>query len=401
MHILHIEEGFIPNLGYQINLLTKYMALAGHRITILTTTLDKMVEAQKVYLSDNIMEQDNELFQKYGIEVIRIPVKRMISNRCHWDKSVFEKIMIINPDIVYLHGNDTFIAIQYFLRYLKKIDIPVVTDSHMLDAASKNRFSKYFRLFYRVFITPILVRNQIPVIRVADDPFINKAYNIPFNISPLLSFGSDIELFQPSEEVKKSFRTENNIKDNDFVIVYAGKLSEDKDGLFFAESIQKKIKTKNRDVVFIIVGTTTGEYGQKVEELFSKSENKIIRFPLQKYTDLPMFFQVSDVALIPSAASLTFYDMQSCGLPIIWSDLPVNIKRTQNNNGLTFAARNSKDMRKQIVRFVDMDKNELAKISENARTYILDNYSYQEVTDKYLKIINDEIIKRKKLGQYK
>jgi glycosyltransferase involved in cell wall biosynthesis len=401
MHILHVEEGFIPNLGYQINLLTKYMALAGHKVTILTTSLDKIVENQKIYLTDTIEEQEMDLKNECGIEVIRVPVKKIISNRCVWDNNVFDKIKEINPDIVYLHGNDTLISIQYFMKHLKKINIPVVTDSHMLEAASKNRFANHFRVFYRLFITPILVKNQIPVIRVTDDPFINKAYKIPFDISPLLSFGSDIELFNPNEKVKKSFRNEHNIKDNDFVIVYAGKLSEDKDGLFFAESIQKKIETKNRDIVFIIIGTTTGEYGKKVEGLFSRSENRIIRFPLQNYIELPKFFQASDVALIPSAASLTFYDMQSCGLPIIWSDLPVNVKRTQYNNGVTFSVRNSEDMREQIVNFADMEKIQFEKISQNARTYILENYSYKEVTDQYLKIISNEIIKRKELGKYK
>ena len=401
MHILHIEEGFIPNMGYQINLLTRFMSLAGHKVTIITTRLDKIVESQKVYLSNDIEDQERQLEKQYGINIIRIPVKRIISSRCQWDKSVFSRIKELNPDIIYLHGNDFLISIQYLMFYLKKINIPVVTDSHMLEAASKNRFAKYFRLIYKMLITPILVKNKIPVIRVVNDPFIKKAYGIPYEISPLMSFGSDIDIFYPDENIKKTFRDENNIKENDFVLVYAGKLSEDKDGLFFAESTQKKLETQNRNLVFVIIGNTYGDYGKQVENIFLKSENKIIRFPIQKYNDLPKFFQMADVALIPSRASLTFYDMQACGLPVIWSDIPVNVKRTQNNNGFIFTAKNSQEMRKIIIDCADMGKKELDAISKNALCYISKSYSYKDVADKYLKILEDEVAKRKKLVRYK
>ncbi|WP_339060517.1 glycosyltransferase family 4 protein [Tepidibacillus marianensis] len=401
MHILHIEESFIPNLGYQINLLTKYMALDGHKITILSTKLDKIVENQKVYLTEDIKTQEEELKKIFNIDVIRVPVKGLVSNRCYWDKSVFSLIQEINPDVIYLHGNDSLVAMQYFLFYLKKINIPVVTDSHMLEVASRNRFARFFRIFYRKFITPILVKNQIPVIRVVDDNFINVAYNIPYELSPLMSFGSDVDLFHPNDKVKKEFREENLIRADDFVVVYAGKLSEDKDALFFAQSIREKISSLNRKVVFVIIGNTHGEYGKNVEEIFAKSENKIIRFPLQKYNDLPKFFQMADVALIPSAASLTFYDMQAAGLPIIWSDIPVNEKRTINENGFLFSAKSSKDMRNQIIKCSNMDKSSFEVISKNARKYIVEQFSYKDVAGKYIRVLENEIIKRERYKKYR
>lgn len=401
MHILHIEESFIPNLGYQTNLLAKYMAMAGHKITILSTDLEKIVDTQKVYLSNDIVKQEIDLYDTYGIEIKRVPVRRIISNRCQWDKSVFKLIRQIEPDIIYLHGNDSLLAIQYFLFYLKNYNIPVVTDSHMLEVASKNRFAKIFRMFYRKFVTSILVKNRIPVIRVVDDPFINKAYNIPYDISPLMSFGSDIELFCPNKKVRKDFRKANDISDSDLVVIYAGKLSKDKEGLFFANAIKEKLNIKNRNVVSVIIGTTVGEYGKQVEEKFSESENIILRFPLQKYTDLSKFFQMADIGLIPSAASLTFYDMQASGLPIIWSDIPVNAKRTQNNNGFLFSVKDSEDMRNKILCFANMDERDLSVMSRNAKEYIIDTYSYKEVTDEYISILENEIMCRKRIGKYK
>lgn len=397
MHILHIQPGFIPSLGYQSSLLTKFMALKGHKITILSTHLDLILQNQRVYLSDDIPEQEKELYEKYGIEIIRINAKRIISSRYQWDKLVFNKINEINPDTIFLHDHDSILGIQYFLYYLKKINIPVVSDSHMLEVASKNRMAKQFRWLYRKFVTPIIVRNEIPIFKLVDDPFVQNAYGIPKELSPLMSFGSDIERFYPNETVKNEMRKKLSIDDKDFVIVYAGKLSEDKDALFFANAILSEFKQTKKRIVYLIIGTTHGEYGKKVEETFGKSSNRIIRFPIQKYKDLPKYFQCSDIGLIPSAASLTFYDMQACGLPILWSDIDVNVVRTKNGNGIVFKNKDIDDLREKICNYANMSETELVNYSTNARNYILENYSYDNVTDKYLEVIIKEYEKRMNL----
>ena len=41
MKIVHIEDFFHPEAGYQINILPKYMVRAGHEVTIITSEADK------------------------------------------------------------------------------------------------------------------------------------------------------------------------------------------------------------------------------------------------------------------------------------------------------------------------------------------------------------------------
>ena len=42
MYILQIEDFFHPDAGYQINIISKYMVQAGHKVTIVTGTLDNV-----------------------------------------------------------------------------------------------------------------------------------------------------------------------------------------------------------------------------------------------------------------------------------------------------------------------------------------------------------------------
>lgn len=399
MKILHVEEFFIPDTGYQINLLAKYHSLSGNEVTILTTELDKIPYVQRIYVPTDIVERDLFFEKANNVKIIRIPVKKLISNRALWDRSVFNCIKNIAPDLVYLHGNDTLIVMEYLLFHLKKINLPVVTDTHMLLVASVNRFANFFRIIYKNLITPTIVKNNITVIKTVDDPYIHDYLGIPKEQSHLISFGSDTELFKIDEQNKFIMREKYKLPQDAFLVIYAGKLSKDKDGLWFANAIKDKI---DENIFFIIIGNTHGEYGKEVEKIFSKSENKILRFPLQKYLDLPAFFQMSDIAVIPKASSLTFYDMQASGLPVIWENTHINKERVKYNNGLAYQKNDVVDFRKSILELLLAKKNNRLKImAKNSRKYILDNYSYVEVADKYLNIMKQEIDKHRINGGYK
>jgi hypothetical protein len=301
MKILLIEDFFHPHAGYNINILSKYFSLYGHEVIILSTELNVIREHQKTYMRSSQVISDEDFFKSYNVKIIRIKCYGIISDRHIWAKSVFSKIMDLKPDLVFVHDNDTFVSIIYLLVYLKKIGVPVIFDSHMTEVASKNKFAFLFRFGYKIFITPKIVMNNINVVRTLDDDFVQKAFGIPESLSPVISFGSDIELFKPNPEYKNELRLRYNISDKDLVFVYSGKLSQDKKGLFFAESILETFSNNGvkKNAVFLIISSVEGDYGLAVENKLSYSENRIIRIPFMKYTELPVNFNLADVAVIP------------------------------------------------------------------------------------------------------
>lgn len=389
MRILHWDEMFHPSFGYQINVLPKYQAKQGHEVIILTS--DKINE-HPTFASfgnkENINQEDKLFSKEYGIKIIRLPIYKVISGRVIYKKGYINRIRELNPDVIMCHFNDTLSSIRIAQKY-KSVNSPIVFDNHMLRMASKNPLSPLFRLYFRIFVTPIIKKNKWIVIRTQNDNYVNKYLGIPKDQTPFISFGSDTTLFYPDPIVKSNFRKKHKIKDDDFVVVYTGKLNEGKGGLLLAKAFEKKLD-KEKNIAFIVVGNANGEYEKEVERLFKKSENRIIRFPTQKYIDLPQFYQSADLSVFPKQCSLSFYDAQACGLPVISEDNKVNIDRLKYDNGLNFKANSIEDFRAKIQKILKMPNKEYQKMRLKAYQFVKNNYDYKEIAKQYTEILEKE-----------
>ncbi|MBR2692765.1 MAG: glycosyltransferase [Thermoguttaceae bacterium] len=396
MKIVEIEDYFHPDAGYQINIISKYFVKFGHQVTIITGEMEKIPERITTFFGrDNISERDKEYTKKYGVKIVRVPLKAFISGRAVFSNAIYGIIKNEKPDVVYVHGNDTLTGMRYLLKY-KQLGYPLIMDSHMLEIASRNKLRKLFRTIYRLFFTPIIVKNNIIVIRTQNEPYIIKRLGIPKRLTPWISVGSDTLLFHPDETMRQLFRKTHNIREDAFVIIYAGKLDEAKAGLLLAEGVQSKFKSK-RDIVVLVVGKSTGEYGRKVEEKLKNSQNKVIRFPTQKYEDLAEFYQSADIAVFPRHCSLSFYDVQACGLPVVFENNKINSDRASHNNALVFNEGSVQDFRDKIEHLANMDKNDFDQIRNNAISFVKQSYDYESISLDYLRMIEQTYTSCEKL----
>lgn len=386
MRIVNIEDFFHPNAGYQINIVPKYLAKFGHKVTIVTSEMDRVPEGLTAFFGrDNIEKYDRKYEHMTGVEIIRIPIKRFISGRAVFTKELQRKVKELRPDVLYVHGNDTLSG-MHFISKLGKLKFALVSDSHMLEMASTNKFNKLFRKFYKIVITPKIIKYKMPVIRTQNDSYVEKCLGIPLKQAPWISYGSDTMLFHPDENVKINFRKRNNISMDAFVILYAGKLDQAKGGLLLADALKKRFDSM-KEVVFVIVGNTLGEYGEKIEKIFKTSENKIFRFPTQRYTDLAEFYQSSDLVLFPRQCSLSYYDVQACGLPVVFENNNINRDRCNHNNGWLFRADDMNDFRDKINDAINIDKERFERMKKNSFQYIVENYNYEFKAREYEKIL--------------
>lgn len=386
MRILQIEDFFHPDAGYQVNILSKYLVKAGHEVFILAAEMDKVPEGLTAFFGrENIEEKDRE-FEKYNnVKIFRVPLLGYVANRFIYSNEIFKVIKKIAPDILYVHGNDTYIGIRVLLS-IHKYKCTIISDSHMLEMASVNKLQKPFRWCYRTFVTPCIVKNNIPVIRTQDDNYVFSKLGIPLELCPYIPLGSDTMLFKPDYNVKVAFRKEYNIPEDAFVIVYAGKLDAAKGADLLAEALLKRFNVE-RKIVFMIVGNTSGEFGKVIEDKFKQSANTIIRFPTQKYRDLAQFFQASDLAVFPKQCSLSFYDAQASGLPVVFEDNNINVDRCKANTAFTFKKNDISDFRDKIEYCATMDGDEYFNVQQRACQFILDEYSYAETADRYMNVM--------------
>lgn len=391
MKIVHVEDVFHPDTGYQLNLLSKYMADLGHDVVIITAETEKLPDGFMGFFgSDHIEERDKEFSDKYKVRIRRIPTFGYYSGRVFLKREYLDIIKDENPDVVFMHGNDTVTAMRYLLN-IKKMDFPLVLDSHMLDMASKNKFKYIFRWCYKKIITPIITKNNIPVIRTQDSEYVQEALGIPLEQAPWISTGSDTMLFKKNESVFRSKREEMGIPEDAFVVTYAGKLDEAKGGLLLANAIKEKIDIGPRKLYFVIIGNAVGDYGEKVNDVFNASENAIIRFSTQKYVDLATFFQMTNLVVFPKQCSLTFYDAQACGVPVVFENNEINSKRVKDNNALIFESGNISDFRAKIKTVACMHSSEYEHMCEASQKFVLDSYDYKDICKQYMDVIEKEI----------
>ena len=379
MKIVNVVDLFHPDAGYENNVLSKYMVKFGHEYTILTTDLPMPGGA---FEQTDIQEKDKKYTSSTGVNVIRLHCSHYISGRSIWKyKDLLSQINSLSPDLVFFCGNDTYIAIRALLR-LKDFGMPVITDSHMLEMASRNPLRRFFQLYYKARIAPIIKKNEIYVIRQQDDDYVERCLGVPKALSPWISFGSDILIFHPDREERNRFRVENGISEAAFVVIYAGKLTEEKGADFLAKTIREKING-NKEIVFVIVGNTQGEFGDKVQKEFEESENRILRFPAQKYSDLPRFYQAADLALFPSQCSMSFYDVEACGVPVLSEANNINIDRCSHRNGWNFVKRDILDFRKKILDILNLDEDTYNDYRKSAFNYVVNHYNYEKKAREY------------------
>ncbi len=390
MRIIHIEDFVHPDAGYQVNILSKFMAKQGNEVYIVTGEMDKMPESLTSFFDvSEIKQKDTAFYEQTGVRFIRVPLKAYISGRAVYESCIFDIVDNLNPDILFVHGNDTLIGIQYALR-ANKLKYPLIFDSHMLKMASKNKLSALFHILYRFVVAPIIRRNEIIVIRTQDDDYVERYLGIPLSQCPWISFGSDTILFHENLYNYDTFRAQYDIGKDAFVCIYAGKIDDSKGGLFLAEAFKDSFNT-NREIVLVLVGNLNTAYGVEVKKALEKSNNKVLLFPTQKYSDLAKFYQIADVAVFPKQCSLSFFDVQACGLPVVFEDNNINIDRATHNNALVFKGNDVDDFREKILYYANMSKQDFVLCKNAAKEYILKDYNYEEITKKYMQQIMSTI----------
>jgi len=400
MKIVHIEDFVHPDAGYQLNSLAPLQRAQGHDVTIVTGQLDKIPEDLTAFFGrDNIEERDRQFEIETGVKIIRLPLLGFYSGRAIFAPGLVRTVNRLRPDVAFVHCEDTvtgmtFISLSRWLRY------PIVLDCHMLEMASQNRFREYFRKFFRTFITPTILSQQIPLIRVVKSDFVEKCLGIPLARTELLSFGTDTQLFSPNADVRRQMRAELGLNQDAFVVLYAGKLEETKGGKFLAETLLKRLSnTITRPIEFLIVGNTTGGYGAEVEAIISRSENKIVRRPTAKFRDLARYYQSVDLAVFAKQCSMSFFELQSCGVPVLFETNEINSGRCVNNNAFCFEPGNMEEFRAKMVELAVTPTEVYQQYRTNARQYILDNFDYVPIAQQFTDVLTRAIAAWKSKGR--
>lgn len=142
----------------------------------------------------------------------------------------------------------------------------------------------------------------------------------------MLLNGVDANRFRkpfPKEE-KLALRHQLGFAEDDFVIVFCGRIIPVKGVL---ELMQAILKIDNPKIKLLVIGSSDfgngnlNDYSKKVQKVSLENSNRIVYTGFIDNADLYKFYQLSSIGAVPSlwneACALVVLEMMNCGLPTI------------------------------------------------------------------------------------
>src|SRR5476649_576511 len=106
MKIVHIEDFFHPDAGYQVNLLSRLQVSDGHQVSVITAELKKNpAHLLEFFGASDIEGRDQRFRNETNVEIVRLPLLGFYSGRAIFSPvDLFAKVGSLRPDVVYVHG---------------------------------------------------------------------------------------------------------------------------------------------------------------------------------------------------------------------------------------------------------------------------------------------------------
>lgn len=212
----------------------------------------------------------------------------------------------------------------------------------------------------------------------------------------LLYNGIDFNSFNiiVDEHKNKQLRKKFNIRDNDIVLMYSGRLVPEKGIL---ELINAFCEIRNDKLKLLIVGSNSyakskkTSYVKKLFEISNNFKNKIIFTGYVDYKEMPYIYQIADVGIVPTICeegfALTVVEFLASGKPLIVTNSGA-IPELVNDNVAITIEKNDKivnNLNKAILKYIEEKEKYKRENSINiAKKYTQEKYckKFEELVGK-------------------
>lgn len=157
--------------------------------------------------------------------------------------------------------------------------------------------------------------------------------------------------------------------------------------------IRAKAEVANAKILVVGDGGLRPYYEKMVADLNLK--NKIIFAGSLPAEDLPAYYNLADVVVLPSldqseAFGIVLIEAAACGKPTVASNLPgVRSVVEYGVNGFTFSPGNAKELAEKINYFLD-NPNEAKKFGVAGRDRVLEKYDFKKVGERLEEVLSFE-----------
>jgi glycosyltransferase involved in cell wall biosynthesis len=221
--------------------------------------------------------------------------------------------------------------------------------------------------------------------------WLNNNFNIPLLKISNLTLGADSKLFAPNEKERKLMRKELNITDNEFVIIYSGKIIPSKDIHVLISSLNHLPLHLKNIIKIVLVGDVDEKYYLYLNNLIKKYhlKNQIIFIKKVNQNILSNYYNMADVAVWPGTPSISILEAMSCGLPIIICTYFYPIKNAYDtryllkyNNGYSFLRGDYKELSNNLVNLI-LNESKRKKMGTLSRKLIENEMNWEKISNDY------------------
>lgn len=316
---------------------------------------------------------------------------------------IWNEIKRENFDAVIIHAWTNFTWWLAFFACLKfHTPIFFMTDTNIAAKSSKSKFKKHLK---KIILDKFLFKRASGFLTsgTANEEFYKYHGVSPEKMVKFhYSFGYE-RFLQKAKKLKpqrKEIRARFDIRDSDFVILFVGRLSEEKFLLTLLEAYGKINKT-NKKLFLVGDGPMRQQIEQKIKEL--KAENVyLVGFrPRESIFD---FYAMADILVLPSKNEtwgIVINEAMCFGLPIVSSDkvgAAVDLVK-DDYNGFIFPSGNAKQLSMRIEKLINMMPEE--RIIFSGRSFeIINNWVNNiDPVAQILKIIELSKVKNDKFSK--
>lgn len=261
----------------------------------------------------------------------------------------------------------------------KNVVLVLVASSSEISKAQKDMFSKFLKFLEQInhiFSDRILIFSERLIEAYGLEKHRTKVLIVPLGF---LDFGK--------------FKVRKRLRERDDLVGYIGRLSEEKGILNFVRAIPKVLEMKE-DVKFLIGGD--GHLRGKIEEYLKKRDlnDKVKIVGWIPHRSIPKYLNELKLLVVPSyteAGPLITFEAMACGTLVLGSQVGMMSEILRDGkNGFVLENNSPSSIAKNVLKI--LIREDLSKISWNARKTVEKNFTYDSSLKRYESIFNDLLV---------
>ena len=343
------------------SIVKKYSKKDGFRLTIFSVYHKEAVEAAKKYPDVRFIWTHTNTFWNLAKHAVFLAVRELTGKTIRVLQRHYNEIapVIQNEkfDLLIVEGGDEQAVIDIAKGYQRE---QLVFHAHVHFIPKEKVVKGYGHM---IGVSEFVVREY------------EKACKIPVD-THVLKNAIDVERFSRhvSEEQKREVRKKLGLSEEDFVILYVGRIMEIKGVL---ELMQAVTDLKDEHIKLLIMGSANfgkwafSSYEKKIKKLSEQNKNRIIFTGYVDNSEIYKYASVADVQCVPTlveeAAPLTVLEAMAEGLPLIVTKSGGVIEYVDESTALIIEQEKLIANLKKAICYMKKNPEVRRQMSENAR----------------------------------